>query len=99
MCPPDTEIILIPLVSPGVSNSDGAMVHTGFLTAFNSVASGIITSVAAQLDMYPSYTLVATGHSLGGALASLGGLSLKSNIPNSDVLIYSFGMRSHALDI
>lgn len=31
------------------------------------------------------------GHSLGGAVASIGGLSLKSNFPNATVKVYTFG--------
>ncbi|TDL21692.1 alpha/beta-hydrolase [Rickenella mellea] len=87
----DAEIILIPFTSPGVSASKGVLAHTGFLTAYNSVASNIISTVKAQLGAHPGYTLVSTGHSLGGALASIGGLSLKSNFPGSSVRMFTFG--------
>lgn len=86
----DAEIALIPLVSPGVT-AGSAMVHTGFSTAFNSVASGIISAVRSQLAAHPGYTLISVGHSLGGALSSLGGLSLKSNFPTANVIMYTFG--------
>ena len=65
--------------------------HHGFLTAYNSVASTVIDIVSSQLSSYPSYTLVSLGHSLGGALASLGGVSLAANFPDAPLRVYTFG--------
>ncbi|TDL21691.1 alpha/beta-hydrolase [Rickenella mellea] len=87
----DGETALIAFTSPGVSAGSGVLAHQGFLTAYNTAASTIISTVKAQLAAHPGYTLVSTGHSLGGALSSLGGLSLKSNFPSSNVRLFTFG--------
>jgi len=48
---------------------------------WNSVAHEVLDTVKAQLEAYPGYALASTGHSLGGALSSLAGISLKQNFP------------------
>ncbi|KAJ6554231.1 alpha/beta-hydrolase [Mycena capillaripes] len=73
----DSEILLVPFVSPGVNPPAGSTAHTGFLTAWNAVASTVISTVKAQVAAHPGYQLVSTGHSLGGALCSLAGISLQ----------------------
>jgi len=87
----DFSLSLVPLQSPGLSDVEGAYVHIGFLTAYNFVASHVISVVKSQLAAYPDYTIVSTGHSLGGALASIAGLSLKSNLPGAFIKLYTFG--------
>jgi len=87
----DLEIALIPFVSPGVSAPLGAAAHTGFLTAWNSVAHQVISTVRSQLDEHPGYALVSSGHSLGGALSSLAGISLQQNFPDSSVRMFTYG--------
>jgi predicted lipase len=61
------------------------------LTAWNSVANQVISTVRTQLAAHPGYTIITTGHSLGGALSSLAGLSMKSNFPTNPVQLYTFG--------
>jgi predicted lipase len=61
------------------------------LTAWNSVADHVISTVRTQLVAHPGYTIVTTGHSLGGSLSSLAGLSMKSNFPSNPVQLYTFG--------
>jgi dienelactone hydrolase len=46
-------------------------VHAGFYLAFKAIAEIIEGDVTDQLAKYPSYQLVITGHSLGGALAAM----------------------------
>ena len=74
-----------------MANTNGVQVHQGFITAFNSVADTVISTVSSQLKAHPSYTLISVGHSLGAALASLGGVSLASNFPGQPLLVYTFG--------
>jgi len=87
----DFSISLVPLESPGMSGVGHARVHVGFLTAYNSVASHVISAMRSQLAAHPDYSVVVTGHSLGGALASIAGLSLKVNFPEAMVKLYTFG--------
>lgn len=74
-----------------LSSTAGAKVHDGFLFAHNRVAQLIVDAFSEQLRAYPSYTLVSTGHSLGAALASLMGLTLKANFPETPLKIYAYG--------
>lgn len=74
-----------------MSNADGVQVHQGFMAAYNSVADLIISNVQSQLAENPPYSLVSVGHSLGGALSSLGGVSLAANFPNVPLKVYTFG--------
>lgn len=61
------------------------------MDAYNSVANLIISNVGSQLAEHPSYSLVSVGHSLGGALSSLGGVSFASNFPDVPLKVYTFG--------
>ena len=89
----DIDIILIPFSSNGVSDelSENVLVHQGFLNAYNSVQDDVLTTVASQLQQFPSYSLISTGHSLGGSLASIGGISLAANFPGVPLGVFTFG--------
>lgn len=66
-------------------------VHEGFYRVFESVSSGIVSQVRRLLELFPSANVTITGHSLGGAVASLCGLyfSIVEHIPVYD--LYTFG--------
>ena len=83
--------MLVDYASTGVSGTSGVKVHQGFITAFNSASDIVLSTVTSQLNAYPTYSLVVTGHSLGAALASLGAVSLKSNFPSTSLKLYTFG--------
>lgn len=89
----DVDILLVPFISKGISSdlTNGVFVHQGFLTAYNSVESGILATVTSQLAQNPAYSLVSVGHSLGGALASIAGVSLSANFPNVSLRMFTFG--------
>ncbi|OCB91952.1 alpha/beta-hydrolase [Sanghuangporus baumii] len=87
----DFSIALVPFSSPGVTNTNNAEAHFGFLSAFNSVASDMLSAVSSELQAHPDYELISTGHSLGAALASLGGVSLASNFPGTPLQVFTFG--------
>ncbi|KAG5641518.1 hypothetical protein DXG03_004823 [Asterophora parasitica] len=54
--------------------------HTIF-TSWNSLATKIISTVEFELTAHPGYTIVTSGHSLGGALSSVAGIALRENFP------------------
>lgn len=49
-------------------------VHMGFLAAWRNTRLVILPHLSRLRQLYPSYTLHLTGHSLGGAVAALAGL-------------------------
>ncbi|KAJ6577953.1 alpha/beta-hydrolase [Mycena capillaripes] len=85
----DVNLFLVPFVSPGIDKSFD--VHSGFLAAYNDVANIVLTAVEAQVAKFPTYNVVVTGHSLGGALAALGAVSLKTALPSAPMKLYTFG--------
>ncbi|KAL0948168.1 hypothetical protein HGRIS_010780 [Hohenbuehelia grisea] len=87
----DIAFIPVPIISRGIKAPLFSFVHAGFLTAYNSVADGIINTVKSELALHPGYSLVTSGHSLGGALASIAGLSLQQNFHNNTVRMYTYG--------
>ncbi|KAJ3505829.1 hypothetical protein NLJ89_g7212 [Agrocybe chaxingu] len=87
----DLQIIMRPLVSTGLTGVGDSYVHTGFLYAYNVVASDVLRIIKDQAAKYPSYTIISTGHSLGGAVASLAAISIKSALPNANLKLYTFG--------
>ncbi|KAK7224485.1 hypothetical protein V2G26_012488 [Clonostachys chloroleuca] len=72
---------------PGV---DGARVHTGFYDAWNEMAAaGAVTAISDAVAANRGYKVVATGHSLGGALASMAAASLRDT--GCPVDLYTYG--------
>ncbi|KAI2790440.1 Lipase [Penicillium oxalicum] len=67
----------------------GCEVHQGFWLDYQTVAATLKAQIDAALNTYPGYSLVVTGHSLGGALAMLAGLDLNSQ--GYAPTIYTYG--------
>jgi len=64
-------------------------VHEGFYNSVQSVINSIIEEVAKLKNKYPSYRVVATGHSLGAISSTLAAVDLiESNIPTQ---VFNFG--------
>ncbi|KAJ6522275.1 Alpha/Beta hydrolase protein [Mycena capillaripes] len=76
----DVDLFLVPFVSPGITKSFN--VHSGFLAAYNDVANIVLTTVEAQVAKFPN---------LGGALAALGAVSLRTALPSAPMKLYTFG--------
>lgn len=85
-------VVRVPLESQGLTGMDDAKVHSGFLHAFNSVASDVLRTVQSEFSAHPNYRLVITGHSLGGSLASLAAISVRAAHPEASILLYTYGM-------
>lgn len=87
----DAQALLVPLVSPGIKATSGARVHAGFLAAWDSVAMQVLATVHLEKKLHPDFSIVTTGHSLGGSIALLAALSLKGSFPVTEVRTYSYG--------
>lgn len=57
---------------------NGCEAHSGFLDAWETVAASITSQVHSAMQTYSGYTLVVTGHSLGGAIAAIGATALRN---------------------
>ncbi|KAB5547318.1 Alpha/Beta hydrolase protein [Coniochaeta sp. 2T2.1] len=66
----------------------GCQVHTGFNAAWAEVSSSVKSGVTAALKANPGFAVVATGHSLGGAVATLAAAALRSS---ASVDLYTYG--------
>ncbi|KAH8887421.1 lipase [Thozetella sp. PMI_491] len=64
-------------------------VHTGFANAWTEVESAVLAAVKSATAAHPTFKVITTGHSLGGAVATLGGAYLRK--AGYSVDIYTFG--------
>jgi len=64
-------------------------VHTGFYKSAKNIYSQVYSSVRDILDVYPSYSVLVTGHSYGAAVAQLVAMELLSSKIASSV--YNYG--------
>lgn len=87
----DLLFVLVPLQPPGLVRMGQARVHAGFLSAYNAVAPDVLRIVKTQLETHPSYQIIVTGHSLGGAIAPLGAISIRSVHPHIPIKLFTFG--------
>ncbi|KAI8871721.1 alpha/beta-hydrolase [Ramicandelaber brevisporus] len=69
------DAVLVPVPFPSNSNG-GSKVHAGFLAAYRSVDDIIKDTLKDLLKKHPDYTVVFTGHSLGGAEALIAAVDI-----------------------
>ncbi|KEY67829.1 hypothetical protein S7711_04967 [Stachybotrys chartarum IBT 7711] len=80
-----TDVVFI---RQGCDLFSGCQVHAGFGTAWKEIESKATAAVAAAVAANPGYSVVATGHSLGGAVATIAAGYLRRS---HAVDIYTFG--------
>lgn len=73
------------------ANNSNILVHEGFYKSYLSMRSQMVTHVKKLASAYPSYDLVVTGHSLGGANAALAALELRTILPKRTMDIITYG--------
>eukprot|EP00455_Lapot_gusevi_P016434 TRINITY_DN1846_c0_g3_i6.p1 TRINITY_DN1846_c0_g3~~TRINITY_DN1846_c0_g3_i6.p1 ORF type:complete len:285 (+),score=60.76 TRINITY_DN1846_c0_g3_i6:136-990(+) len=69
----------------------GAYVHGGFMKAYKAHKPIIMSTIVSLVQQYPGYSIVITGHSLGGAQAILCILDLIHNEGYSNIVAYTYG--------
>ncbi|KAF7552581.1 hypothetical protein G7Z17_g4223 [Cylindrodendrum hubeiense] len=67
----------------------GCGAHSGFQNAWNEIATAAKAAIVSAKAANPSYTVVSTGHSLGGAVATLAAAYLRKGGIALD--LYTFG--------
>jgi predicted lipase len=69
-------------------------VHHGFCEYYRSLAQlGMPEQIVALVQKYPKYKVILTGHSLGGAAATIAAadLALRFQIPREKLILYTYG--------
>lgn len=67
----------------------GCEVHYGFNAAWSEIEPQVLSAVSTALETNPSYSLVISGHSLGGGVANLAASSLR--FAHGTVDLYTYG--------
>ncbi|EUC59126.1 lipase [Rhizoctonia solani AG-3 Rhs1AP] len=90
----DAEVVMNSLSTslfPGISSSVKA--HDGFMKAHADTATIILAAVKALLAAQSASKVLAIGHSLGGAIATLDALYFKLNLPSTvSIKAVTFGL-------
>jgi predicted lipase len=68
-------------------SSSNALMHRGFVSAYFSVRS----QIHEYLESHPLTGIVAAGHSLGGALATLCAVDIQYNFAQLEIEAYTYG--------
>ncbi|KAH6955546.1 hypothetical protein HG530_008693 [Fusarium avenaceum] len=71
------------------SLTSGCGVHSGFQNAWTEISGQATAAVAKALKANPSFKVISTGHSLGGAVATLAAANLR--VGGTPVDIYTYG--------
>ena len=83
-----TDLKFIKQVFPyAESKNTKVKVHYGFISAYQSVREAVLD----QAKKTPHKRILCTGHSLGGALATLCALDVQYNLPQKEVSCYTYG--------
>ena len=65
--------------------------HSGFLGSWRGVRDVVLTEWKTLVAGYPTYQTVVTGHSLGGAIATLSAAQMKRMVPDASLYLFTYG--------
>ena len=66
-------------------------VHRGFYDAWQALKTGVMQNIARALEGTTHGTLYITGHSLGGAIATLAAYDISQEYKDHRLVLYTFG--------
>lgn len=66
----------------------GSKIHQGFANSWNDLRRDTLATVASAMQTHPNFKLVITGHSLGGAIATIAAGELRSQQYHCDLYTY-----------
>jgi len=81
------DIVAIPIDGP---SEMGGHVHKGFSDSFEAGRSFVISEVDKLVSAHKDYDIVVTGHSLGGAIATIAAGVLSTKYPNRHVRLITY---------
>ena len=87
----DLNIIKVPFNLDIIDEENIPYVHKGFYNQFNSLKDDINKEIKKHLDNNENIKLIFSGHSLGGAIATIASLHFKYKYPNQDISCITFG--------
>lgn len=67
------------------------MVHLGFYKGYANIQEQLLTAINIELWRHSNASILVTGHSLGGALATLAAVDIKLHMPSLQVDFYTLG--------
>ncbi|KAI2463382.1 alpha/beta-hydrolase [Annulohypoxylon bovei var. microspora] len=66
----------------------GCLMHAGFLTAYSEIATALLAALKKAQAAQPTYKIVFTGHSLGGAVATVAAANAREQGYAADLYTY-----------
>jgi len=71
---------------------ENCKIHSGFMNHYKSLENSLIKNIVELNKDYPSASVIVTGHSLGGAIATLARLKLEIILPSDvNITLITFG--------
>jgi putative lipase involved disintegration of autophagic bodies len=85
------------MCGPDHNKEDGCLVHGGFWRAMMDIRDIVIHHVSQARALHSEYRIVVTGHSLGGAITSLIGSTLRKEGFSVDIVCLSLSFSYYTL--